>query len=366
MNVIVMAAASREGGALMIYRQFLSHLPEHIGEDRYYIFIEPEMPAPEIPGVTYFPVNLWKSMRSRIRFDAVGCRRFLEEKGVRPDKLISFQNTGVNALKDIPQLVYYHQAIPFYPYRWNPLKASERKMFLYKRVYPWFVRTSIGRQTHVVVQTPYVKRCFARFFRFDEKRIHALFPDVKAIDRTQVEAYPYGAGPSHFIYPATAWSFKNHRLLIDALTCLRKRDAGLVKKIRLHLTVREQEAPALAAAVRANGLEEIVLLEGGVPFELLLQKYAACKGMLFPSKMETIGLPLLEAASLGLPILAADLDYARDVLDGYAGAQFLPLGDPARWADAIATLASQPLQRHPYEVVRESSWPEFFRIVKEM
>lgn len=366
MNVIVMAAASREGGALMIYRQFLSHLPEHIGEDRYYVFIEPEMPAPDIPGVTYFPVNLWKSMRSRIRFDAVGCRRFLEEKGVRADKLISFQNTGVNALKDIPQLVYYHQAIPFYPYRWNPLKASERKMFLYKRIYPWFVRTSIGKQTHVVVQTPYVQQCFARFFHFDEKRIHALFPDVKAIDRTQVEAYPYETGVSHFIYPAFGWSFKNHRLLLEALQQLQQRNPEAVAGIRLHLTVTEQEAPDLAAQVHALGLAGMVLLEGGVAYEKLLQKYAACKGLLFPSKMETIGLPLVEAASLGLPVLAPDLGYARDVLDGYDGAQFLPLGDPARWADAIASLAAQPLQRHPYEIVRKSSWPDFFRIVKEM
>lgn len=366
MNIIVFAAASREGGALMIYKQFLAHLPDHIGADRYYIFMTEGMPVPEIPGVTYFPVDVWQSMRRRIRFDSSGCRRFLEEKGIRADKLISFQNTGVNALKGIPQLVYYHQAIPFYPYRWNPLKASERKMFLYKRVYPWFVRTSIGRQTRVVVQTPFVKRCFVRYFHFDAQRVHALFPDVKAIDRTQVTAYPYEDGFVHFIYPAFAYDFKNHRLLVNALQLLGQRNPGVLAGVRLHLTLTEDEAPELAAIVHEHGLESNVEFEGASPFEILLQKYAACSGLLFPSKMETIGLPLLEAASLGLPIIAADLGYAHDVLEGYAGVTFLPLDTTDSWADAISSIASQPMQRYPYDVARESSWPEFFRIVSEM
>ena len=366
MNVIVMAAASREGGALMIYRQFLSHLPEHIGEDRYYVFIEPEMPAPEIPGVTYFPVNLWKSMRSRIRFDAVGCRRFLEEKGVRADKLISFQNTGVNALKDIPQLVYYHQAIPFYPYHWSPFKASERGLIIYKRFYPWFVRTSIGKHTHIVVQTEYVKLCFARFFHFEEQRIHVLFPDVKTIDRTQVQLYPYEAGYSHFIYPAFGVPYKNHRLLFRALQLIRAQKPGIFSAVRIHLSVTEKDAPELAATIREADLGTVVQMEGGVPYEVLLQKYAACKALLFPSKMETIGLPLLEAASLGLPVLAADLGYAHDVLKDYAGVQFLPLEEPARWAESITSLAEQSVMRYPYDQFHGSSWPEFFRIVSDM
>ena len=366
MNVIVFAAASREGGALMIYRQFLEHLPAHIGQNRYYVFMTEGMPIPEIPGVTYFPVDVWQSMRRRIRFDSAGCRCFLEEKGIRADKVISFQNTGVNALKGVPQLVYYHQAIPFYPYRWNPLKAAERRMFLYKRIYPFFVRTSIGKHTQVVVQTPFVKQCFVRFFHFDARRVHVFFPDVRAIDRTKVSPFPFEDGATHFIYPAYAYDFKNHRLLAEALQCLGQRDLEVLAGIRLHLTLTVDDSPELASFVRGCGLDGNVIFDGPSPFETLLQKYAACKGLLFPSKMETIGLPLLEAASLGLPVLAADLGYARDVLDGYAGAEFLSLEDPALWADRIASLAAAPLRRHPYDAERMSSWPEFFRIVDEM
>jgi glycosyltransferase involved in cell wall biosynthesis len=39
------------------------------------------------------------------------------------------------------------------------------------------------------------------------------------------------------------------------------------------------------------------------------------KALIFPSLSETLALPILEARSLGLPILAAERDYVRDVVD---------------------------------------------------
>lgn len=366
MNIIVSAAAERETGALMIYQQFLFHLREHVGENHYYLFVDPDMPAPEIPGVTYFMVDL-RSMRSRILFDNFRCRKYLERYGVKPDMVISLQNTGVNALRGLPQLVYYHQAIPLYPDKWNPFKSSERKMFLYKRVYPLFVRTSIGRKTQVVVQTPYIKQRFSRFYHFDQKRIHILFPDVKYIDRSQVAPYDYpDANLSHFFYPATGWVFKNHRLLLEALDLFRQRYPALFPLVRFHFSLTARSAPAVAAMVQELGLEDVVLLEGMVSHEVSLQKFAACKALLFPSRMETLGLPLLEAAALGLPVLAANLEYAHDVLDSYAGVEFLPLEFPATWADRMAQLVAAPARRYPYDARRQSSWPEFFRIVSEM
>lgn len=366
MNIIVSAAAGRESGALMIYQQFLSHLREHVGKNRYYLFVDPDMPAPEIPGVTYFKVDL-RSMRSRILFDNFRCRKYLERYGVKPDKVISLQNTGVKSLSYLPQLIYYHQPAPFYPIRWNPLKPEERKMFLYKHIYPFFVQSSINRWTHVVVQIPFIRDGFLSRFRIDRSHVHTLFPDVKYIDREQIDPYVFsGEAESHFVYPATGWVYKNHRLLLDALGILRQRNPKLFASIRVHFTVTAQTAPALAEIVKEQGMEEVVLLEGSVSHEMFLRKFAACKALLFPSRMETLGLPLLEAAALGLPVLAGDLEYAHNVLDGYVGVEFLPLEDPVLWADRIAALAATPLCRHPYKAARQSSWPEFFRIVSEM
>jgi glycosyltransferase involved in cell wall biosynthesis len=41
---------------------------------------------------------------------------------------------------------------------------------------------------------------------------------------------------------------------------------------------------------------------------------AQAKALIFPSLFESFGLPLLEAAKAGLPILASERDYVRDVV----------------------------------------------------
>ena len=45
----------------------------------------------------------------------------------------------------------------------------------------------------------------------------------------------------------------------------------------------------------------------------LINFYKKCNCLIFPSKYESFGLPLLEARSLKLPIIAPELDYVREV-----------------------------------------------------
>lgn len=39
MNVLVMASTIMMGGAKTIYNQFMSHLPEYIGSDKYLVYV---------------------------------------------------------------------------------------------------------------------------------------------------------------------------------------------------------------------------------------------------------------------------------------------------------------------------------------
>src|SRR5690606_35699360 len=61
----------------------------------------------------------------------------------------------------------------------------------------------------------------------------------------------------------------------------------------------------------------------------------------FPSRWEPFGLAVVEAASVGLPIIASDIPVLREVL--YNGdepcAAFVPVDQPELWASQIARLA---------------------------
>ena len=42
--------------------------------------------------------------------------------------------------------------------------------------------------------------------------------------------------------------------------------------------------------------------------------YKNSRALIYPSTLESFGLPLLEAATCGLPVLASELDYVRDIV----------------------------------------------------
>ena len=332
-TVIVNAAALRSSGALSIYRQFITHLPKGVNGNRYYIFVDSSVDQPVIEGVTYIHDDN-HSWRHRISWEHGGLKKWLKQRNINPDVIVSLQNTGcVTCCK---QVIYYHQSLPFYANKWNLFKAEERIMWLYKNTYPLFVSSTLNDKTDVVVQIPFIKRGFCKKYKFAESKVHILFPDVERIETDKIIAADLSADFIHFIYPATPLLYKKHKTLVEAVNLLRRNSPSLFVKLRIHFTIPIGGYPLLEQQIADYGVEEQFVFDGVMSHENLLSFYKASQGLLFPSSIETLGLPLLEAAAFGLPIIASDLDYAREVLNGYEGVMFAKVGDAQRWADLMA------------------------------
>lgn len=65
---------------------------------------------------------------------------------------------------------------------------------------------------------------------------------------------------------------------------------------------------------------------------------ANAAALVFPSHAEGYGLPLVEAAALGTPVLCGDLAICREVLGDFG--VYLPIDDPYQWDNAITSLAT--------------------------
>ena len=70
---------------------------------------------------------------------------------------------------------------------------------------------------------------------------------------------------------------------------------------------------ARVAQAAARGLR--IQNVGVLSHERVLAMYRASGALIYPSSFESFGLPLLEARQAGLPVLAPELDYVRDVTD---------------------------------------------------
>jgi glycosyltransferase involved in cell wall biosynthesis len=83
-----------------------------------------------------------------------------------------------------------------------------------------------------------------------------------------------------------------------------------------------------------------VLRVGPVSDARLSTLYAHAEALCFPTFAEGFGLPVLEAMSFALPVLATDLPVVREVAGDVA--TYVPAGDVDAWQQALTALARDP------------------------
>jgi len=113
-----------------------------------------------------------------------------------------------------------------------------------------------------------------------------------------------------FFYPADGVSHKNHATLLQAWRLLQVE--GMCPRLTLTLDASEFAAALLAAGLQAHDVPQVHSI-GRQPREAVLDRIQQASALLFASRAETFGLPMLEARALGVPILAGERDFVRDV-----------------------------------------------------
>ena len=347
-HIVVNATALDASGALGILRQFVDNIPITT-QFRWLIFSSDKVDiVSENPQVDIVPISNVKSLVRRFWWDVMGLKRWLKNRRVTPIAAVSLQNTGFCVGADVPAFIYYHQSISLMHFSWSIFKREHRTLWFYKNIYPLFIRLFLKSTTEIFVQLDYIKELFAIKFGIEADRIHTISPSVYIPSDTSIEYINLQNEQINLFYPATTFFYKNHSLLVNAVK-------GVQMPLKLHLTCSQEDLE--------ESSNEMIEFLGRIPYERVLSMYKSCDALVFPSYIETYGLPLIEAASLGVPIIAADLPYAREVLDGYEGAVFVPHNNVQEWQNAISKL-QKGTRYPPLHIKSRDSWKELFAIVE--
>ncbi len=144
--------------------------------------------------------------------------------------------------------------------------------------------------------------------------------------------------PDRFLFfPAITWPHKNHELAIRAIGELRRDGVDIALICTGDRTDRFAELQRLAEQC---GVADCVRFLGFVSPIELQSIYSLATALIFPSRFEGFGLPLMEAFQCGLPVVCA----RATVLPEVAGdaALFFDPDDPKEAARAIGMLLSSP------------------------
>lgn len=176
-----------------------------------------------------------------------------------------------------------------------------------------------GGVWNFIVQSQSMKRILLKKNGLKQENNIYVFPFSKPLDLKNFDtcSIPLKINlPSmaeKFIYVASGEPHKNHKLLIYAWCELASNQIYPV----LFLTIDPNEFKGLCEwideKISAHKLKVINL--GLLPHDEVLGWYTKVDALIYPSLFESFGLPLIEASNTGLPIIASELDYVRDISD---------------------------------------------------
>jgi glycosyltransferase involved in cell wall biosynthesis len=201
-------------------------------------------------------------------------------------------------------------------------------------------RKSLPRAMAIITGTETGRRQIERHYGVHSANVHVIpLPTPSYILNTESADLEWpekmGIKAPFLLYPAQFWPHKNHVNLLHALHLLRERgvrlDLVLTGSDKGNLSYVRNQAEELK-------LEDSVHFPGFVERSVLVTLYKTCAAMVFPSFFGPDNLPPLESMALGAPVLAADIDGARDQLKD-AALYFEPTS-PESIAQAIEALVT--------------------------
>ena len=98
----------------------------------------------------------------------------------------------------------------------------------------------------------------------------------------------------------------------------------------------------------------------GLPDPALSALLSGASALLFPSLAEGFGLPPVEAAALGVPVIANGLPSLREILGNRA--VYLDVSDPYSWIDVIKAHEQSPPERDS-QAFEPPRWEAHFKMV---
>jgi len=148
-----------------------------------------------------------------------------------------------------------------------------------------------------------------------------------------------------FLVCGTIESRKNHLLLFQIWRALAERHGAATPRLIVVGRRGWEAESAIDMLERCPSVRAHVIEATGLSTHGLAALMRSCTALLMPSFTEGYGIPLVEAAASGLPVVASDIPVHREIAERFALLRD-PLDGPG-WIDAIEALArpASPLRR---------------------
>ncbi|WP_419743907.1 glycosyltransferase [Macrococcoides bohemicum] len=297
MKILVLDYARDSGGAYTI-SEYINH--EVINDkDNTWLWITSDFDIKTKKNIYNLKLSfIKKNLFNRLIFEKFYAKKIV--KDFKPDLILSLQNLGLGDL-NIPQVLYIHQAIPFIDNKIVELDGIKKKIKM--NIIKKLLNRDLKNAEYIIVQTKYMKNLL---IEYNDKIVNIL-PSIFLDDPEE------HCGSQNFIYPTNSEKYKNFNLIIKVAEELK------AKKIpsTIFITLQGDENDNIKSVLKQVNKESLPIKFIGTQSKDSLKNLYRKNNLIFTSKVESLGLPLLEGMHYGCKILALETEFAKEVLENY-------------------------------------------------
>lgn len=323
-TIVVSAVSLRKGGTLTVLRDCLCHLSTMAAGGNYRVIaLVHKRELADYPGIRYIEMpDIIKGWGQRLWCEYVTMYRISQR--IAPVHLwLSLHDTTPRVLAE-RQAVYCQTSFPFYRWSWKDLRF-DYKIVLFALLTRFVYRINVHRNDFLIVQQEWLRSGLSRMLGVKEEKFVIAPPEheVNRIVAEKVELFCFT-----FFYAATPDCHKNFEFVCEAAALL-EQEIGK-GKFKVVLTINGKENKYSKWLYKKFGSVTSIEFAGFMSKEMLWGYYQAVDCLVFPSKVETWGLPISEFMATGKPMLLADLPYACETASGSEQTAFFDLSAPER------------------------------------
>ena len=304
MKILVIDVAAEYGGAKTVLDQFISDFKND--KENHYLVVLGKLDYKDFDNVSFLRKE-WvkKSYFHRLFFDYFFSKKIVKQ--YKPDLVLSLQNKTIG-IRKIPQEVFFHNALPISQKKFKFFES--KKLWFYQNIVGRIFRKSLKRADKIYVQAKWIKDALIKKWRLPGNCIIVKPPRVDFTAHQDKHTHS-----SFLFYPANGELYKNHERLILALFRIWK-DQMPENRFPLVLSGTLTDLPINVQKMVKNNANFPISFAGKLSKDMMAEYYSKSI-LVFPSYIETVGLPLLEARMTGCTIISSDCEYSREVLSGY-------------------------------------------------
>lgn len=207
--------------------------------------------------------------------------------------------------------VYCHNALPI-----SELKKMgvSNRVRLYSFIYKYFYKINIKKNDNVIVQQNWIKEKFNKLFKIDN--VIVCKPIIKNLEIKKLQREN---DKKLFFFPSLARTFKNFEVIFNSCKILNCKG---IYNYEVILTIDGSENNySKKLREQYSNIKEVIWY-GSLKRDEVFSIYSKTDALIFPSKIETWGLPITEFKATGKPILLSDLEYSHETIGNYEKVKF--------------------------------------------